>query len=146
MPIAPNHPIEELFFSVVDEITDDMAAVIAEAVERLAKSRGWLLHPPEFLYQEDDTDCILGGTLELYSVMPPLEIPLEAEQQQWEETNAFVRAFQDLSSKYHWEFDCFYRNESIGFIEDGIMNVSLTEGLLGEWKRVIDEKAAKMRG
>jgi hypothetical protein len=142
MPIAHDHPIEEWAFHIAQDVSEEMPPLVANAIERLGQSRTWLLHPPQLADElEEGGYRILGGVLELYSAMPPIVLPLVAERRQWEDANAFVRAFQDLSSKHHWSLDCYYRGELIGSIEDGIMGMSLTVGLLGEWKRVIDERS-----
>jgi hypothetical protein len=142
MPIAHDHPIEELAFHIAQDISKEMPPLVASAIERLGQSRTWLLHPPELVDElEEGGYRILGGVLELYSAMPPTVLPLVAERQQWDEANAFVRSFQDLSSKHHWHLDCYYRGELIGSIEDGIMGMSLTDGLLGEWKRFIEKRS-----
>lgn len=77
----------------------------------------------------------LGGYLEIYSALPPWKLPREIDQKHLEEVTALTSALTDFSHEHSLAFEFELSDTFVGSIEDGKMDRSLSEGLLGEWRR-----------
>jgi hypothetical protein len=77
----------------------------------------------------------VGGFLEIYSALPPLTLPREIDLQHLDEVTALVNALRDFSREFSLSIEFELDGELIGAIDNGEMDRSLAEGLLGEWRR-----------
>jgi len=142
--VALNRRKKKLLFFVSQDIDGNMRSNIRDFVLRLAGKRRWLLGPPQFVnsHQEPaDTSKgdlpveTLGGYLELYSALPPSQLPREIDLQHFNEVTELINAIQEFSREQHLEFEFELGGTFVGAMTDGNMDRSLAQGLLGEWKR-----------
>jgi len=142
--IAPNHPKRKLLFFVAQDLDDSIRTNARDFVLRLASLRRWLNGPPHFVNSREEPEDTsrgdmpvetLGGYLEIYSALPPWTLPREIHLQHLDEVTALVNALRDFSREYSVSIEFEFDGELIGAIDDGEMDRSLAEGLLGEWKR-----------
>ena len=141
---SPNHPKQRLLFFVAEDLDDATRGLVRDFVQRIASVRRWLNGPPRFVNSlEEPEDAsrgdmpvkTVGGYLEIYSGIPPWRLPREIDLQHFEEVTALVNALRDFSREHHLSIEFELNGEMIGAIDDGEMDRSLAEGLLGEWKR-----------
>lgn len=149
--ISDDHPLINLLFCVdcaMDEIDDKMRAKIERLVERMAGSRDWVLAPPEFVDVVEDDSCTepddlpivtLGGILQLYSAFPPHEVPREIDLAQLHEVESLIAQLLEFAREQQIDFEFEFNGESIGEIVDGELDHSMEKGLLGEWRKHLDE-------
>jgi hypothetical protein len=76
-----------------------------------------------------------GGCLEIYSARPPWSLPREIDRQHLDEVTALVTAVGGFSRQHKLAFEFELDGTFVGAISDGELDRSLSEGLLGEWKR-----------
>ncbi|WP_225981450.1 hypothetical protein [Paracidovorax avenae] len=141
MFISEDHPKQVLLFYVAQEVNESLRTSIRQLVEELASSRSWVIAPPRFVDAQDaDSPAIetLGGELEIYSAVAPVKIPREIDIQHFEEVSWVIDFIKRFSSKFGLVFEFQLDGEFVGAIEDGELDRSLSVGLLGEWKRVLD--------
>jgi|SRR5208282_3618902 len=142
--VAPIHPKQKLLFFVAQDLDDSIRANVREFVLRLAGLRRWFNGPPRFVNSRDEPEDTsrgdmpvetIGGYLEIYSALPPWTLPREIDLQHLEEVTALLKAICDFSRENKLAIELEFDGELIGAIEGGEMDHSLTEGLLGEWRR-----------
>ena len=146
--VADDHPILPLLFYVEGEIDDELRSAVEALVQRVAASRDWTLYPPEFVHEIDDEELegqegmsfeTLGGVLQLYSTYPPLTLPREVDLAQLEEVEYLFSHLKAFSGEHQIFFDVAYDGESIGDIDNGELDANLSEGLIGEWRKALQE-------
>ena len=81
----------------------------------------------------------VGGFIELYSTYPPWTLPREVDLRHFEEATALLTALEECSRRLQVNFEVYFADEVIGYVTDGEMDYGLREGLLNEWKRVLDQ-------
>lgn len=142
--ITPNHPKRRLLFFVAEDLNDAIRSDVRDLVLRFASLRRWINGPPRFVNSRDepaDTSRgdmpveTLGGYVEIYSALPPWTLPREVDVQHLEEVTALVNALRDFSREHSLSIEFELDGELIGAIDDGEMDRSLAEGLIGEWRR-----------
>jgi hypothetical protein len=141
--IASNHPTQRLLFFVAQEITDLIRTNVRSFVDSLARSREWVIRPPKIIDAIDypkrpDLDAAIetvGGYLDIYSAMPPLQLPRDIDRQHLEEVTYLVEATRVFSKAQALTFEFELDGKFVGSIEAGSLDRSLSEGLLGEWNR-----------
>ena len=142
--IAPSHPKRMLLFFVAQDLDDAIRAKVRDFVLRLASLRHWVNGPPRFVNSRDEPSDAsrgdlpvetVGGYLEIYSTLPPWTLPRELEIQHLEEVAALVNALREFSGEQGLSIELELDGELVGAIDDGKMDRSLTEGLVGEWRR-----------
>jgi hypothetical protein len=79
----------------------------------------------------------LGGFIELYSTLPPWcdALPQDVDRAHLEEVKALISALADLSKKTGHEIAFELDSSQIGWIERGVVDRSLREGLIEEWEK-----------
>jgi hypothetical protein len=146
MAIGREHPTQSLLFYLSSDFDDQMVEKMENCVAELAVSRNWVIRPPEFINIEDKMEHVnsqdepirtVGGMLEIYSNLPPWDkkIPKDVDQAHFEEVQAIIEALVKFSKELECEITFELDEEEIGSIQEGIMDSSLSEGLLSEWKR-----------
>ena len=138
-----NHPKQTLLFYISDDIDDENdVEAMKDAVGKLAASRSWVIRPPVFLNEsEADAEAgelrTVGGFIEVFSALPPWgdELPEEIDRAYFEEAKAVVDAMTTFSEKTGHEIAFELDETQVGWIEHGVIDRSLREGLLGEWER-----------
>ena len=80
----------------------------------------------------------VGACLELYSAMPPLQLPREVDLQHFNEVTNLVAALQEFSRENKLAFELELDGTFVGSVTDGEMDRSLAQGLLSEWKRQLE--------
>lgn len=143
MKVNPNHPKQKLVFYISDDIEDERDVFgMHEAVTSLSRSLKWVIGPPVFLNEtQDDPEAgewrTVGGFIELFSALPPWGAALspEVDRAHFEEVKATIDALTAFSKQTGHEIAFELDGAQIGWIEKGIVDNSLREGLLGEWER-----------
>ena len=142
--IATNHPKQKLLFFVAQDFDDAARANVRDFVLRLAGIRQWLNGPPRFINSREESADMsrgdmavetVGGYLEIYSALPPWELPRETDIQHLAEVTELVSALSDFSREHCLAIEFELDGIFVGAIDDGKMDRSLAEGLLGEWRR-----------
>lgn len=144
-------PKQLLLFFVESDLEDGGKAreVIRDAIERLANSRSWVIHPPLFVDEIDEESCsdpadepieTVGGYLEIYAASSPERAPLAIELAQLAEVEALVGMLNELSTRAGFDFGLELDGELIGFVSEGRPDSSLETGLLGAWRSQLDLK------
>lgn len=142
--LAPNHPKPKLLFFVSQATTDDIKSNVRDFVHSLASRRQWLNGPPNFVnsqeqpansFRGDMPIQTVGGYLEIFSVLPPLTLPRQIDLQHLDEVTTLIDAVADFSNRHNVSFELELDGNYVGRITNGKMDRSLSEGLLGEWRR-----------
>jgi hypothetical protein len=142
--VSANHPKHKLLFFVAQDITEPIRAKVRDFISNLDSLRHWLNGPPEFVnaqdepsdtFREDIPVKTLGGCIEIYSARPPWKLPREIDLQHLGEVTALVAAVREFSRQSNLAFEFELDGTFVGSITDGKLDRSLSEGLLGEWKR-----------
>jgi hypothetical protein len=142
--ISRNHPRQKLLFAVEGPFDDEMRIRVRECLAKLARSRQWLLDPPEYVdHSEEPEDKergdlpleTLGGVLEIYSAHPPHQLPKDVDRQCLEDVKSLVSRLMDFSREADVTFEVELDGNFVGAIEAGRMDKSLAEGFIGEWER-----------
>jgi hypothetical protein len=142
--VAQDHPTQRLLFFVAQDVDDGIRRDVRDFVSELASQRHWLNGPPRFVNTREapeDTSGedlpieTVGGYIDLYSNMPPRTLPREIDAQQLGEVTSLVSALCAFSRQHCLEFELEMDGTYVGAITEGVVNRSLSEGLLGEWWR-----------
>jgi hypothetical protein len=140
--IADDHPKQKLIFFVAQDIDNSIRFSVREMLAKLAKSRQWVIEPPRFIDITDDArsrtgdgqDETLGGEYEIYSALTPNPLPRNIDLLHLEEVEQIVKAVQQFSYAKGLAFEFELDGKYVGTVEDGAADVTLTKGLLGEWR------------
>lgn len=133
---------QKLLFFVAQDVSDGLRASIGKLVENLAVKRSWVIAPPELVDELDDAarlegdspDVTVGGGLLIFSANDS-ELPRDLDLRSLQEVEymvAEIRAFSE-SSRVSIEFEL--DGQFVGAIDRGRLDKTLSEGLLGEWRR-----------
>jgi hypothetical protein len=143
--LAPDHPKQRLLFFVAQELDDRVRANVAELVARLSESRSWVIGPPQFVDERSEAASApgdapietVGGTIEIYSALPPSTLPRDIDRQHLEEVEALVSAICRFSQDHRVAFEFELAGTFVGAVEGGRMDRVLADGFLGEWRRLL---------
>lgn len=149
-PFDPiKHPLRTLFFySVSTEEQPRLGETIKAALVGISSQRTWTLGPPQYVEFVEPQGAnsvdvplyVVGGELVLFNACRPPPIPRDVDAAEFEEVRDLVRVVaqvsRDLGAEFQWELD----GDGIGEIVNGQLDVSLEQGLLGEWARHIESR------
>jgi hypothetical protein len=144
--VSPDHPKIPLLFCLDDRIDDIAVEKMRRLVEELADAREWTIAPPDFVDETEESENpeyddirTVGGVIDLYSGFPPWgdRLPIEVDRAQLADVKFIVEKLAKLSAELQSEIAFEYNDESIGWIERGVPDRSITEGWIGEWERAI---------
>lgn len=137
--LDPRHPKQEFSCAVLAPGDGLLEARLRDLVAALSAARSWTIGPPEFARFGDDEESTFGVILDLYSAHPPwgARLPRDIDRTQFEEVSALVGALSDLSRKTGDEIECHLGDTYVGSIVSGKPDQLISEGLLGEWAKVL---------
>jgi hypothetical protein len=144
--VHQDHPIDHLVATVAGT---PAPASVADSIQALsqhwADRRQWVLGPPELV---DDLDGrgwrSLGFALPVRAARPPWRGKIDRAH--LDEAKEFLGAICRVSSVQNVTFAIDFAGETIGGIEDGVMDESVERDLIGEWERVLDGHAGSPAG
>jgi hypothetical protein len=133
---------QRLLFFVAQDVNADIRDAIRSVISGLANHREWLIQPPVFVdtveyagtRAEDLPDETVGGVLEIYSALGGA-LPRDLDVATLSDVERLIDAVKELSSSLALEIEFELDGVFVGAIEDGKLDKSLKEGLLGEWRR-----------
>lgn len=81
----------------------------------------------------------VGGVLEMYSALPPWleKLPKDIDRKHYEECEFIIEKLAEFSNRYNCTIEFELDGDSIGEIKYGQLDSSLSEGVLGEWKKIL---------
>ena len=143
MQIDPKHAKQKLLFYISDDIdNEEDVLAMRDVVREVAASRKWVIAPPVFLNEVEEDDeagslRTVGGFFELYSALPPWgdALPKEIDRAHLEEVKSVLDALAGFSTATGHEIAFELDEAQIGWIENGVIDNSLREGLLAEWEK-----------
>ena len=131
-------PRRSINLVMVSGLGGQTIAEFAICVAKLARSRDWLVAPPEFSSGFEDPEdvppdetpiSIIGVEFEICSEQPPHVLSPETQQRQNEDITAYLRAIEAFSKAYGADFEMYLDGEQFGGIENG----ELMEEGIEEW-------------
>jgi hypothetical protein len=132
------------FFFAEDSQAASLKNELNAMLHRLSGERRWVLGAPKLLDEVipggkvDDEVRTLGGTLEVFSALPPSKLPIDVDRKQLEDVAALVAAVQRFSADTGAVFEFQLGDTFVGAIEAGKISATLQVGLLDEWSRVVE--------
>ena len=141
----PAHAKQRLLFYISDAIDDSHdIADMKKVIEEVAVMREWVIAPPDFVDESEINDeagplRTVGGCLEMYSALPPWgdALPPEIDRAHLDEVKTIIHAVAAFSKRTGHEIAFELDGSQIGWIENGIVDNSLREGLLEEWEKTL---------
>jgi len=149
--VSPDHPRLPLLFALEGDPSDEHAAALRAVVRELVGLRAWSVGVPRFVDEVDDSSCTLpedvpirtvGVFVEVYSGFPPWgdRLPAAVDRSQYEDVRVLVERLAQFSREIDDDIVVEFEGEAIGWIEDGKPDRGLAVGLLGEWRRTVEER------
>lgn len=142
--------IDWVVFYVDSDVNDKLVEQIRDLVDAVQESRPWLIRPPTFVDETEEPDRpdidfpvrTVGVLHEIYSGRRPpgKELPYDIERALLSEIETLMERIADFSRKRQLNFGVTYRGAEIGSIVHGTPDASLSEGLLGEWRRTLESR------
>ena len=129
-----------LLFFLSDEYRDYDVSRLEEAVLGLADNGDWVLGPPRFIDEveesestnpEDEATRTVGGFLELHR--PSEQMKHSVEKAHYHEVERVVEALAKFGEETGCEIELELGGSFVGDIREGVPSDSLTVGLLEEW-------------
>jgi len=142
--VPPGHPKQTLLFFVVSDLDQTIRTEMRNFVYGLADARSWALGPPTFVrHREKPRDTskgdvpveTVGGYLKIYTALPPWNLAREVDILHLLEVETLVTRLCDFSHRAGLEIEFELDGKFVGAIRNGAMDVTLSVGLLGEWRR-----------
>ena len=136
-----DHPVDRLVVALEGDPTTSILGAMGASAERLAGRRTWVIDPPNFLDQSDESGARWAGFgLRLYTALPPWgdEIDPQVDRAHLEEVKELVGEVCRLSEAHGASFQVEYAGEFVGMVETGRMDSGLKDTLIGEWERTIN--------
>jgi hypothetical protein len=143
---SQNYPRQLLLFFVAQDVGEEIRFRVKNLVERLAGSREWVIRPPRFVdstfnSEKPDVDSAVvtvGGDIELYPALPGTNLPREIDLLHLNEVEYLVEQLREFSQVNALAIELELDHIFVGAIEDGILDKTLKEGLLGEWRKHLE--------
>lgn len=140
--ILLDHAKQNLIFYVAQDLDQSIRSDVHQLVSELAASRVWSIAPPTMVDEIDENGLeVVGGTLEIYSALPPEKLPHDVDLKNLEEVEALIHAVRDLSEKGSISFEFQLGATYVGSIEDGVIDRVLQEGLLAPGRNYLSGKS-----
>jgi hypothetical protein len=140
--VTRDHPKKELLFVIEQNLDDTIKAKAWDFVIGLASQRDWVLGPPQLVNQRQKSAAgggvsreLFGGLLEIYSALPPWDLPREIDLAHLNEVAFLIDLLSEFSRVNQLNIMFQLDGEFIGSIDFGEMDKSLRVGLLEEWRR-----------
>ena len=133
---------QKFIFYVAQDVDQSIRDDVKKLVSLLANAREWSIAPPEFI-DEVDEDCsnsIVGGAIEVYSAQPPSVVSYTADLLNLQEVETLIGAVKDLSKIRDIDFDFQLGPEYVGSIESGVIDQVLECGLILPWREALQRK------
>jgi hypothetical protein len=142
------HPKQRLLFFVAQDVDGEIRNLVRQLIQQISRGRDWLIGPPEFVdsthdsgsTEEDIPDETVGGLHEIYSALPPNDLPLDIDSLHLAEVDYIVEMVRQFSLDHDIEFEFELDGKHVGTIESGEADALLSKGLLGEWRAHIDSQ------
>jgi len=143
MNTPSDHPVQQFSFVVIEEYSPEARALLDETVRPLGEQRSWVLGPPCLFEEGDgvetpDDEEILGGYLDIYSALRPIQLPREVDEAHLEEVTLLVDALTAYSLEHHLTVEFELDGTFVGSVTDGVQDKCLRIGLLEEWRKGLD--------
>ena len=142
--VLPEHPKQTLLFFVASGLDEAIKTEMRNFVLGLADVTTWTLGPPLFVdeYEEprdvrsgDLATQTVGGSLQIYTALPPWRLAREIDLQHLREVELLVTRLRDFSRDAGLEVEFELDGKFVGSIANGEMDTSLSVGLMREWRR-----------
>lgn len=142
--LAADYPKQKLLFFVAQDLDDTVRENVRSFVVRLGLLRHWLNGAPRFISSREDAAELsvgdtatetVGGFIELYSAYSSWTLPREIDKQHFEDVSALVDSLQEFSRQFDLALELELDGKFVGSIVTGETDRSLSDGLLGEWRR-----------
>ncbi len=145
-----NNSMQEFIFFIVSEIPEEDIRKFKKLLMEINFSRKWVIGPPQFIDEIEEPENpetdegirTLGGVLEIYSALPPNQLPHEIDQKHYEEVTTIVNRLVDFSKEIDCEIECELDGVHVGTINNGEADNLITVGLLGEWEAGLKRNAS----
>ncbi|GAA4441191.1 hypothetical protein GCM10023155_46650 [Bremerella cremea] len=138
--VKTNHPRSTFcFYASGRNLSDDLWHQMRTVVTTLSKSRTWVIGPPTLADENDGEVRWIGGSLEIYTALPPFgaDLPKDVDRRHLEEVTAIVDAMTKLSGQTDLEISFTLDQTYVGRIKGGKPDSMIQVGLLGEWKKAL---------
>jgi len=112
--------------------------VVAEGIRR-----NWTLGPPTFIDDSDPEGLrTVGGTLRLYSALPPWDkrLPLAVDRAHLKEVRHLIKTLARFSVESGVDIGFEVDGEAVGWIAGGEADESLADGFIGEWESHLESR------
>lgn len=141
-----DHPKQKLLFHVAQDFGEELPPIVQSVVGEIGRGRDWLIEPPHFIDEIHSSNFgtpvrTVGGKLMVYSALPPWRLPIEADKQHLEEVTWLIEALRQLSAEHGLAIEFELDGTFVGSVEDGRIDHTLSEGLLGEWRKELERRA-----
>ena len=148
-PLGGQQRRQKLLFFLAQDVDSRLRQLVHSEILRLTSIRKWTCGAPSFVDEttgvaagEDLPVETVGGVMEIYSALPPFKIPLSLDAANLEDVKALVRELANLSRREHLSFEFELDGNFVGAVDDGEVDRSMQEGLLGSWERRLMECGA----
>jgi len=143
--IAYDHPKQKLLFYIAQDFEDDLPPEVERVIAEIARGRNWLIGPPVFMDELHASNLgtpvrTVGGVLEIHSALPPWNLPIDVDRQHLDEVTWLVEALRQFSFVRSLAIEFELEGTFVGSVEDGQIDRTLSEGLLGEWRRALEKR------
>lgn len=133
---------QKLIFYVAQDLDQRIRSNVQQLVNEVAASRMWSITPPSFFDEIDENGVeLVGGVLEVYSVLQPNTLPIEMDSKNLDDVEVLISAVKKLSDKENLSFEFQLDVSFVGAIDDGVIDRVLLDGLLVPWRNHIRGKS-----
>jgi hypothetical protein len=137
--VRRDHPRSTLYFYVIGDAVEGDRTGMEDLIVELGRARDWVLGPPQIIDSSEDETEVIGGSLEIYSALPPYgaDLPDEVDRRHFEEVRAIADRLSEFSKVHGLEIEFQLDDTYVGRITGGVPDSSLQVGLLDEWERIL---------